>query len=284
MHNTDESTAEASTKQDSVRAWSASWLEKQEQQLGPIACQKLEFYALPEEFLLSVVVPVFNEKNTLDQLVQRIASVPIPKEIILVDDGCSDGSSEIIDAIVERHETNELNQILSSRHERNLGKGAALKTGFAMTRGDIVLVQDADLEYDPQEYPRLLRPIVDGRADVVFGSRFLGDQAHRVLYFWHYVGNRLLTTLSNSFTNLNLTDMETCFKVFRGNVIREICPQLRQKGFGFEPEITARIARRKLRVYEISIGYSGRTYEEGKKISWLDGVKAIWCILKYAFV
>lgn len=176
----------------------------------------------------------------------------------------------------------ENNRIVLAFHEDNQGKGSALRTGFAHASGDIMLVQDADLEYDPSEYPRLLQPIVEGKADVVFGSRFLGDQPHRVLYFWHYLGNRFLTTLSNCFTNLNLTDMETCYKIFRRDVMDSIHPTLKQNRFGFEPEVTAKVARRRCRIFEMSISYSGRTYDQGKKIGWKDGFSALWCILRYA--
>lgn len=231
--------------------------------------------------MISVVIPFFNEANTLEQVVEKVAKIPISKEIILVDDGSSDGSNELANSIVERFIENELNRVLLVSHNKNSGKGAALKTGFANVTGDIVIIQDADLEYDPDEFPRLIRPIVEDKADVVYGSRFLGDRPHRALYFWHYVGNRLLTTLSNVFTNLNLTDIETCYKVFRLEVIEEIGPKLKSPRFGIEPEITARIAKTKCRVFEVSVSYNGRTFAEGKKIGWRDGFKAIWCIVRY---
>ena len=184
-------------------------------------------------------------------------------------------------ALEEEAAGDDFNQIRTFYHDVNQGKGAALRTGFANVSGDIVIIQDADLENDPAEYTRLLRPIIEDRADVVYGSRFLGDQAHRVLYYWHYVGNRFLTMLSNWFTNLNLTDMETCYKVFRRSVVDELVPHLKQNRFGFEPEVTARLARRRLRIYETSVSYSGRTYAEGKKIGWRDGFSALWCIVRY---
>jgi glycosyltransferase involved in cell wall biosynthesis len=224
---------------------------------------------------LSVVVPVYNERDTIAEIVRRVRAVPIPKEIIIVDDGSTDGTRDVL-AQLDRGD--DLQVVL---HERNQGKGAALKTGFMRATGEIVLVQDADLEYDPAEYPRLIQPIADGLADVVYGSRFISQGPHRVLYFWHYVGNRLLTTLSNMFTDLNLTDMETCYKVFRREVVREIAPTLKEKRFGVEPELTCKIARRKYRVYEIGINYFGRTYQEGKKIGLSDACRAFWCILRY---
>ena len=222
---------------------------------------------------VSVVIPVYNEVASLPKLLQRVEESPIDKEIILVDDASTDGSGILVDSYLSNP------MYLVAHHQVNRGKGAALATAFAMARGDIVLVQDADLEYDPAEYPRLLAPILDGRADVVFGSRFSGGECHRVLYFWHSVGNRLLTVLSNMFTDLNLTDMETCYKVFRRAVIQQI--HVEEQRFGFEPEITAKVAKLRCRVYEVGISYSGRTYEEGKKIGWKDGVRALWCIVKY---
>jgi glycosyltransferase involved in cell wall biosynthesis len=243
--------------------------------LGEGVLRRLGIYPMPPGLLLSVVVPVFNEKETLPEILRRIRAVPIPKEIILVDDGSTDGTREVLAGLEGQA---DLRIVL---HERNQGKGAALRTGFAQARGDIVLIQDADLEYDPVEYPQLIQPIVQGVADVVFGSRFLTEGPHRVLYFWHSVANRLLTTLSNMFTDLNLTDMETCYKVFRREVIQEITPTLKQNRFGIEPELTAKVARRKYRVYEIGISYFGRTYAEGKKIGLRDALKAVWCIVRY---
>ncbi|MFP4053082.1 MAG: glycosyltransferase family 2 protein [Phycisphaerae bacterium] len=222
---------------------------------------------------LSVVIPVYNEAATIDRLIERVMAVEVDKEIIIVDDFSTDGTRDRLTAYADRPGF----QVLM--HEVNQGKGAALRTGFAAATGEAVIVQDADLEYDPFEYPKLLEPLADGRADVVYGSRFAGGECHRVLYFWHSLGNRFLTLLSNAFTDLNLTDMETCYKVFRREIIQDI--PIEENRFGFEPEITAKLAARGCRIYEVGISYSGRTYEEGKKIGWRDGCRAIWCILKY---
>lgn len=263
------------------RPYSAEWYDSLRNTLGEVACRQMGFYEIPADLLLSVVIPVYNEQATLRNIFERVASVPIRKEIILIDDFSRDSSREIMRTLAAEREGDALNTVKLEYHDKNRGKGAALRSGFRVAQGDVVLVQDADLEYDPAEYPRLMHPIIEGKADVVFGSRFLGDQPHRVLYFWHYVANKSLTTLSNCFTNLNLTDMETCYKVFRREVLQQIAPKLKQDRFGFEPEITARVARARCRIYEISISYSGRTYEEGKKIGWRDGVKALWCIVRY---
>ena len=222
---------------------------------------------------LSVVMPVYNEVDHIEAIVKAVLEVPIDKELVIVDDCSKDGTREKLAGI------SKLPGVRILYHEVNQGKGAALRTGFSAVQGDLVIVQDADLEYDPQEYPRLLAPILAGKADVVFGSRFIGGDSHRVLYFWHSMGNRFLTLLSNMFTNLNLTDMETCYKVFRREILQKIT--IRENRFGFEPEITAKIAKQKCRIYEVGISYSGRTYEEGKKIGWKDGVRALWCIIKY---
>lgn len=223
---------------------------------------------------LSVVMPVFNEAATIREIVARVRAVPVDKELVIVDDYSTDGTRAVLNELAH------LPDVTVVFHDRNRGKGAALKTGFQATTGDVVLVQDADLEYDPDEYPRLLQPILDGKADVVYGSRFVGGDSHRVLYFWHYLGNRALTLLSNAFTNLNLTDMETCYKVFRREIIQSIA--IEEDRFGFEPEVTGKIAAISgCRIYEVGISYSGRTYEEGKKIGWRDGVRAAWCIWKY---
>jgi len=224
---------------------------------------------------ISVVIPVYNEVSTIREIVVRVQAVDLNKEIIIVDDGSTDGTRELLQEIPLSHEN-----VRVLYHDRNQGKGAALRTGFEAATGDIVIIQDADLEYDPREYPVLLEPILDGRADIVYGSRFLGGP-HRVLFFWHYLGNKFLTLLSNALTNLNLTDMETCYKVFRREVLSDI--QLKSNRFGFEPEFTAKIAKKEFRIYETSISYSGRTYAEGKKIGWKDGVKAIFAIIWFRF-
>jgi len=222
---------------------------------------------------LSIVVPVYNEKSTIDTILERIERTGFDKEIIIVDDCSTDGTREILRNKYE-------GKYKLFLHPRNMGKGAALKTGFEHVTGDIVIIQDADLEYDPAEYDRLIEPIVQNRADVVFGSRFLGGP-HRVIYFWHYVGNKLVTLLSNVFNNLNLTDMETCYKAFRAEILKQM--KFSSKRFGFEPEFTAKIARLKLRIYEVPISYYGRTYDEGKKITWKDGMAAIYFIVRYRF-
>lgn len=219
-------------------------------------------------------MPVYNERATLRQVVERVLGVPLGIELICVDDGSTDGSREILAEL--RAERPQIRVLLQPK---NMGKGAALHRGIQEATGDFVVIQDADLEYDPAEYIVLLEPLIEGRADVVYGSRFLSSRPHRVLYFWHSVGNWILTLLSNALTNINLSDMETCYKAFRREVIQSI--PLEEKRFGFEPEITVKIAKRKLRIYEVGISYWGRTYEEGKKIQWKDGVRALWCLLKY---
>ncbi len=261
--------------------YTQDWYLARRELLGDGACRQLGIYAIPKDYVLSVIVPIFNECETLPVILDRIRAVPIRKEIVLVDDCSVDGTTDLLKEYATRDWNDPLNTIVVKFHDKNQGKGAAVKTGFLEAKGDAVIIQDADLEYDPAEIPRLLQAIVEDRADVVFGSRFLGDQPHRVLYFWHYLGNKFLTMLSNCFTNLNLTDMETCYKLFKREVIQEVAPRLKQKRFGIEPEITARVARRRYRVFEMSISYHGRTYEQGKKIGVRDGLKALWCIVRY---
>jgi glycosyltransferase involved in cell wall biosynthesis len=223
---------------------------------------------------LSVVIPVYNEVDTIESVIEAVLAVDLgAAELIVVDDGSDDGTRDVLRDKIEPRGVRVL------LHDRNRGKGAALRTGFAAASGEVVIVQDADLEYDPRDVPKLLEPIVSGRADVVYGSRFAGGEPHRVLYFWHSVVNHALTTLSNMFTNLNLTDMEVCYKAFRREVLEKI--SIEEDRFGFEPEITAKVAKLGCRIYEVGISYSGRTYQEGKKIGWRDGLRAIWCILKY---
>ena len=224
---------------------------------------------------ISVVIPVYNEIDTIEEILARVDKVAIKKEIIVIDDLSIDGTRERLKKIVADKEN-----VKVIYHSRNRGKGAALRTGFESVTGDIVIIQDADLEYDPNEYPNLLEPISDGRADVVYGSRFIGGP-HRVLFFWHYVGNKLLTLISNALTNLNLTDMETCYKVFKSQILKDL--NLKSNRFGFEPEFTAKVSKMRLRIYEVPISYSGRTYSEGKKITWKDGIVALCLIFWYRF-
>jgi glycosyltransferase involved in cell wall biosynthesis len=223
---------------------------------------------------ISVVMPIYNERATLREVIRRVLAVPLDLELLCVDDCSTDGSREILSQLQA-----EDPRIRVFLHPKNMGKGAALKQGIQQATGAFIIIQDADLEYDPSEYPILLQPLVDGKADVVYGSRFMGGKPHRVLYFWHRVGNWVLTLMSNAISNLSLSDMETCYKAFRRDVIQSI--RLEENRFGFEPEVTVKIAKRRLRVYEVGISYSGRTYAEGKKIGWRDGVHAVWCLAKY---
>ena len=227
-----------------------------------------------KDIKVSIVIPCFNEKNTIQEIVEAVIGSAVPnKEIIIVDDCSTDGTRDILQQQIEPL----VDKIIY--HEKNQGKGAALRTGFANITGDIVIIQDADLEYNPKEYPILLEPFIEGKADVVYGSRFMGGRPHRVLFYWHFLANILLTTLSNIFTNINLTDMETCYKVYKREIIQSI--KIEEEGFGESPEITAKIAKLGCVIYEVGISYSGRTYQEGKKINWKDGIHALWCIFKY---
>ncbi len=253
--------------------------------LGESVCRRLGIYHIPDDLVLSVVIPVYNERETIHRIVGLVRAVPVRKQIILVDDCSTDGTRDVLERMNAREA--DLTVVF---HDRNRGKGAALRTGFRHATGQLVIVQDADLEYDPSEYPKLIQPILEGKADVVYGSRFTGE-SHRVLYFRHSLGNKFLTLLSNMCTNLNLTDMEVCYKVFRREVIQGIT--LRSDRFGFEPEVTAKVARfvvpalegrpaRRCRVYELPVSYNGRDYSEGKKIGWKDGLQALYCIVRYA--
>ncbi|OGY63262.1 MAG: glycosyl transferase [Candidatus Harrisonbacteria bacterium RIFCSPLOWO2_02_FULL_41_13b] len=225
---------------------------------------------------LSIVIAIYNEEKTLEEILKQIEAVnlqALTKEIVLVDDGSTDKTRDILKNLENKYRV--------IYHEKNRGKGAAIQTGFSHITGDFIIIQDADLEYDPNEYSRLLKPLMDGKADVVYGSRFIGSDSHRVLYFWHNLGNKFLTTLSNIFTDLNLTDMETCYKAFTKEAVAKILPRLTSNRFGIEPEITAQVAKNHLRIFEVGISYSGRTYTEGKKINWKDGFAAIWHIIKF---
>jgi len=226
--------------------------------------------------LLSVVIATYNEEKTLETILKQVEAVKIAgveKEIVIVDDGSTDKTREILKKLESKFRI--------FYHPRNIGKGAAIRTGFFHSQGDFIIIQDADLEYDPREYQRVLQPLIDGRADVVYGSRFIGSEPHRVMYFWHYIGNRFLTLLSNIFTGMNLTDMEVCYKSFTKEALEKIMPVLQSNRFGIEPEITARLATAKLRIYEVGVSYYGRSYTEGKKINWKDGLAAIWHIIKF---
>lgn len=225
---------------------------------------------------ISIIIPVFNEAKTIGMVLERVERAPLPnleKELIMIDDGSTDGTVEILRLLNKKYRV--------FFQEKNFGKGAAIRRGFQEATGDYLIIQDADLEYNPEDYPRLLAPLVDGRADVVYGSRFIGEQPHRVLFFWHYLGNRILTVISNMFTDLNLTDMETGYKAFSCRAVSILKDKLASNRFGIEPEITARATKNKLRIYEVGISYSGRTYAEGKKIGWRDGVAAIWAIIRF---
>lgn len=223
---------------------------------------------------LSVIIPIYNEERTVRQLLEKVIAVPLEKEIIVVNDCSTDNTAEVLESYAAA------GKIRLFHHKKNFGKGAAIRTGMQNVTGDVVIIQDADLEYNPEEYGKLLKPILDGRADAVYGSRFLGGEEHRVLYFWHYVGNKFLTLLSNMFTNLNLTDMETCYKMVKASVLKKLT--IEENRFGFEPEITAKLAKTGCRIYEVGISYSGRDYSQGKKIGWKDGLFALWCIVKYS--
>ncbi|MDA7979968.1 MAG: glycosyltransferase family 2 protein [Pirellulales bacterium] len=246
-----------------------------QQLLGADTCKRLGIFCLPTGFVLSVVIPVYNEVKTLERVIESVRNCGVPTEIVIVDDGSTDGTRDLLDGM----RGDEDLQVIF--HERNQGKGAALRTGFQAATGTAIIIQDADLEYDPAEFRYLIQPIAEGEADVVYGSRFSGNN-RQVFRFWHAQGNRVLTMLSNWFTNLSLTDMETCYKVFRREVLQQISPTLREKRFGIEPEMTAKVAKLPgIRIFERPISYHGRSYEEGKKIGWRDGVRAIWCIWRY---
>ena len=265
----------------SHRPYSQEWYDHLHGILGDAACRQLGIYSIPDNFLLSIVIPIYNERNTFMQLLDRVREVPVRKEIVLVDDCSQDGTRDLLKSLEQQPNDDPMNRLSFQYHEVNRGKGAAVRTGLNRATGDVFIIQDADLEYDPAEIPRLLQPIIQGRADVVFGSRFLGDQPHRVLYYWHYLANKILTMCSNLTTNLNLTDMETCYKLFSKEIMQQIAPKLQQERFGIEPELTAKVSAIPCRIFEMSISYHGRTYDEGKKIGLKDGFSALWCIAKY---
>jgi glycosyltransferase involved in cell wall biosynthesis len=242
---------------------------------GAVPAFAVPSFVVPPHFKLSVLMPVYNERHTIVEILQRVRAVPVPKEISVVDDGSRDGTREVL----EREVIGQMPEVQVWYHRRNCGKGAAVRTAIAQASGDVCLIQDADLEYDPRDYFKLLEPILDGRADVVYGSRFIGGGAHRIHLYWHSVGNRALTTFSNMLTNLNLTDMETCYKVVRTPLLKSL--QLSANKFDIEPELTAKLARSRARFYEVPISYAGRDYSEGKKIGWKDGVHALWAICRY---
>jgi glycosyltransferase involved in cell wall biosynthesis len=270
--------AEARERAESQAAPPAAPTTSEDAQASAKAVNKrLARLAKPQDYTLSVLIPVYNERETLLEILERVRDVEIKKEVILVDDGSQDGTRDLMRDLIE----GKYPDVKVVYHEKNQGKGAAIRTAIQHATGDYMIIQDADLEYDPREYYALLEPILDGRADVVFGSRFLGGGAHRVHFFWHRMGNGLLTLLSNMLTNLNLTDMEVCYKVFKAEVLKNI--NLKSNRFDFEPEITAKVAKKHYRIYEVPISYSGRDYDEGKKIGWRDGVQAIWTIFKYRF-
>ena len=262
-----------------LRPYSAEWYAAVRAILGDGGCKQLGYYEIRADFLLSVVVPIYNEEANIRRVVDRVRAVPIRKEIVLVDDHSSDDSVAVITQLLADMKDDPQNQVRAIFHERNRGKGAALRTGFDDTSGDIIIVQDADLEYYPEEYFLMAEPILDGRADVVYGTRFLGT--HRVFLYWHYVGNRFLTWVTNILYNTMLSDMETCFKMCRGEIFRSL--RLEANRFGFEPEFTAKVFKKGYKVYEVPISYNGRGYEEGKKITWRDGVAALWFLLKFRF-
>ncbi len=270
-----------SASNNPLAPWSQAWYDYQKTALGESACRQLGFYVIPDGLTISIVIPFLNEQATLPEVIKQVVAVPIRKQIVLVDDGSTDDSFAIVSELAKKL-TDEMNCFQIESHASNFGKGRSLRTGFAAATGDIVIVQDADLEYSPDEFPRLIQPIIEQQADVVYGSRFLGERSSQAGYYWNYIGNRVITTLSNVFTNLNLTDIETGHKVFKRDVLKQIGPKLISDGFSIEPELTARVAKANFRVFEVPVQYAGRTYEEGKKIRfWKDGLSALWSIVRF---
>jgi glycosyltransferase involved in cell wall biosynthesis len=265
---------------DALKPYSQQWFDYQKVALGEAACNQLGFFVFPESSRLSIVIPFYNEQATIDALVRSVSKSPFAKQVILVDDGSTDQSPDLVSGLIGEL-ADETNSFQLITHERNRGKGAAVRTGLKHVQGDIIIIQDADLEYDPSEYPRLIQPIIAGNADVVFGSRFMNQQSRPAGYYWSYVGNRWITRLSNAFTNLHLTDMETCYKVLHKTVVEAIAPTLTSNGFSIEPEITTRIARAGFRVFEVPIHYQGRSFKDGKKIRFRDAAGALWAVIKF---